>query len=91
MLMMTGFLRPKLHICNYLRNTGQRNSNRMVEGECGILQHEACVDRSVADIVHSPNNSSVVSEIMSIRYIDLYPPNKTTTLKLAPLPNTTAE
>ena len=62
--MVTRFLRSKLHICNYkyLRNTGQRNSNRVVEGECGILQHEACVDRSVADIVHSPNNSIVVSE-----------------------------
>ena len=60
--MTTCFLRPKASVCNYLRNIGQRNSNRMVEGECGILQHEACVDRSVADIVHSPNNSSVVSE-----------------------------
>ena len=61
----------------------------MVEGECGILQHEACVDRSVADIVHSPNSSSVVSDILI--YEELNPPNKTTTLKLAPLPNTTAE
>ena len=44
---------------------------------------------SVADIVHSPNNSSVVSDISM--YEEFLPPNKTTTLKLAPLPNTTAE
>ena len=37
----------------------------MEVGECGILQHEACVDRSVANIVHSPNNSSVVSDTSS--------------------------
>ena len=89
--MMTCFLRPKLHICNYLRNAGQRNSNRMVEGECGILQHETCVDRSVADIVNSRNNSSVVSDVMPLNKAVSFPPNKTTTLKLAPLPNTTAE
>ena len=39
--------------------------------------------------MHSPNNSSVVSDILS--YDELTPPNKTTTLKLGPLPNTTAE
>ena len=55
-----------------------------------ILQHKACVGRSVADIVHSPNNSSVVSEIGLPKGV-LHPPNKTTTLKFAPLPNATAE
>ena len=86
--MMTCFLRPK---ASHLQLPGQRNSNRMVEGECGVLQREACVDRSVADIVYSPNKSSVVSEIMPLEKPVLFPPNKTTTLKLAPLPNTTAE
>ena len=36
---------------------------------------------------HSHNNSSVVSGIKP----SLYPPNKTTTLKSGPVPNTTAE
>ena len=66
----------------------------MVEGGCGILQHEACVDRSVctvADIMHLPNNSSVVSDTMPLDEPVLFPPNKTTTLKLIPQPSTTAE
>ena len=40
------------------------------------------------DNVHSPNNSSVVSDILCE---ELSPPNKTTTLKVGPYPNTTAE
>ena len=54
-----------------------------------ISLHEACVEGLVADTMHSPNNSSVVSEIGSCE--QMAPPNKTTTLKFGPMPNAMAE
>lgn len=52
-----------------------------------IMLERTIMDRSITDIVLSPNSSSVVS----LRKDDPQPPNKTTTLNLAPLPNTTAD
>lgn len=52
--------------------------------------YEDCVDEFAKDTVHLPKNSSVVSDISSPPQPNLFPP-KTTTLKLVPLPNTTAE
>ena len=89
--MMTCFLQPKIsHLQLPEKHWTEKNSSRTVKGECGILQHEGYVDRSGACTGHSPQNSSVISDI-GVPNADFFPPNKTTTLKLAPLPNTTAE
>ena len=47
------------------------------------------MNSSATDNVHSPNKSSVVSDIL--RCEELAPPKMTTTLKVCPYPNTTAE
>ena len=53
------------------------------------------VFRSVADNKHLPSNSSVVfdskSDIWWLKLSEIDPPNKITTLKLCPQPNTTVE